>query len=148
HLQTRTKNTLQNPPPPAFKLAPQTWPTIRPFLNRRVAYHQDFAKDTNCLNFCKSLIWLQSSLSVFVFESTPAALDDCSIDLPTVRYPQRADLRVTWSVTIQEKHVCDSVVALGDRNGFLVEYGNASCDTEPLEFLLQLQNVLRSHQVS
>ena len=28
------------------------------------------------------------------------ALDDCSIDLPT--YPQRADLRVTWSVTIQE----------------------------------------------
>src|SRR5262245_31267691 len=52
--------------------AANLWPTIRPFLNRRVAYHQDFAKDTNCLTFCKSLIWLPSSLSVFVFESTPA----------------------------------------------------------------------------
>src|SRR5215471_20311434 len=52
--------------------AANLWPTIRPFLNRRVAYHQDFAKDTNCLTFCKSLIWLPSSLSVFVFESTHA----------------------------------------------------------------------------
>jgi len=43
-----------------------------PFLNPRIAYQQDFAEDTNCLTFCKSLVWLPSSLSVFVFESTPA----------------------------------------------------------------------------
>src|SRR5262245_40291841 len=43
-----------------------------PFLNPRIAYQQDFAEDTNRLTFCKSLVWLPSSLSVFVFESTPA----------------------------------------------------------------------------
>ena len=43
-----------------------------PFLDPRIAYQQDFAEDTNCLTFCKSLVWLPSPLSVFVFESTPA----------------------------------------------------------------------------
>ncbi len=32
----------------------------------------DFARATNCLTFCRSLVWLPSSLSVLVFESTPA----------------------------------------------------------------------------
>src|SRR6516162_7754408 len=47
-------------------------PHIRPSSIRGIAYQQDFAEDTNCLTFCKSLVWLPSSLSVFVFESTPA----------------------------------------------------------------------------
>ena len=40
---------------------------------RRLSYcGRDFARATNCLTFCKSLVWLPSSLSVLVLNQLPA----------------------------------------------------------------------------
>src|SRR5262249_34028647 len=62
-------------------------------------------------------------------------------------YTLRPYLPVAYLMAIQEKHVCNSVVAFRNGDTFLIHNRNASRNTKPFEFLFQLPNTLWSDEI-
>src|SRR5262249_12412770 len=56
----------------------------------------------------------------------PDKLDDTMAKLPVMRYPERSNLPIRFSMAIQEQEIGNSLVAASNSNARLAHYGDAS----------------------